>query len=255
MTLPTDRPAGPAQTAEGDLSRATIPRPTVDRLDEIARGEGASRFMTVAALLGVLLARCTGQRDLLFGSTVAQRQQPELRHLIGLFTNAFPFRADLSGNPTFRQLLARTRRDLIADYEGSALPFGLLVDALRTERSGTRMPLIRVHIQLEKSHGESTAYQELQVYDGSSPMHSSTTLTAAHDVIRRSRPHPAEATLKTLGVGRGRRGRGSGARSGRGIPRSRRRAATMACHVPCPERMPPSTTATAAVWRTWTARS
>ncbi|MGJ5753616.1 non-ribosomal peptide synthetase [Streptomyces puniciscabiei] len=166
MTLPTDRPAGPAQTAEGDLCRATIPQPTVDRLDEIARGEGASRFMTVAALLGVLLTRYTGQRDLLFGSTVAQREQPELRHLIGLFTNAFPVRADLSGNPTFRQLLARTRRDLIADYEGSALPFGLLVDALRTERSGTRMPLIRVHVQLEESDGESTAYQKLPAYDG-----------------------------------------------------------------------------------------
>ncbi|MFJ9732133.1 amino acid adenylation domain-containing protein [Streptomyces sp. NPDC101171] len=166
MTLPTDRPAGAAQTAEGDLCRATIPRPTVDRLDQAARGEGASRFMTVAALLGVLLARCTGQRDLLFGSTVAQRQQPELRHLIGLFTNAFPIRADLSGNPTFRQLLARTRRDLIGDYEGSALPFGLLVDALRTERSGTRTPLIRVHVQLEEGEGESTAYQRLPAYDG-----------------------------------------------------------------------------------------
>ncbi|MEU9210837.1 amino acid adenylation domain-containing protein [Streptomyces sp. NPDC048415] len=166
MTLPTDRPADPAQTAEGDLCRATIPEPTVARLDQIARGEGASRFMTVAALLGVLLARYTGQRDLLFGSTVAERQQPELRHLIGLFTNAFPIRGDLSGNPTFRQLLSRTRRDLIADYEGSALPFGLLVDALRTERSGTRMPLIRVHVQLEEGDGESTAYQRLPAYDG-----------------------------------------------------------------------------------------
>ncbi|MFR9787945.1 amino acid adenylation domain-containing protein [Streptomyces sp. MB22_4] len=166
MTLPTDRPDDPARTAEGDLCRATIPEPTVDRLDRIARAEGASRFMTVAALLAVLLARCTGRRDLLFGSTVAQRQQPELRHLIGLFTNAFPVRADLSGNPTFRQVLARTRRDLIADYEGSALPFGLLVDALRTERSGTRTPLIRVHVQLEESDGGSTAYQRLPAYDG-----------------------------------------------------------------------------------------
>ncbi|MET8078098.1 amino acid adenylation domain-containing protein [Streptomyces sp. NPDC005303] len=166
MTLPTDRPADPARAAEGELCRSTVPRPTVDRLDQIARGAGASRFMTVAALLGVVLARYTGQRDLLFGSTAAQREQPELRHLIGLFTNVFPVRADLSGNPTFRQLLARTRQGLITDYAGSALPFGLLVDALRTERSGTRTPLIRVHVQFEERDGESTAYQRLPAYDG-----------------------------------------------------------------------------------------
>ncbi|MFF1745711.1 amino acid adenylation domain-containing protein [Streptomyces mirabilis] len=166
MTLPTDRPADPARAAEGELCRSTVPRPTVDRLDQIARGAGASRFMTVAALLGVVLARYTGQRDLLFGSTAAQREQPELRDLIGLFTNVFPVRADLSGNPTFRQLLSRTRQGLITDYAGSALPFGLLVDALRTERSGTRTPLIRVHVQFEEGDGESTAYQRLPAYDG-----------------------------------------------------------------------------------------
>ncbi|MFD7714507.1 amino acid adenylation domain-containing protein [Streptomyces sp. NPDC059814] len=166
ITLPTDRPDDPARAAEGDLCRSAIAPPTVDRLDRIARGEGASRFMTVTALLGVVLARHTGQRDLLFGSTVAQRQQPELRDLIGLFTNAFPVRADLSGNPTFPQLLSRTRQDLVADYAGSALPFGLLVDALRTERSGTRTPLIRVHVQFEEGDGESTAYQRLPAYDG-----------------------------------------------------------------------------------------
>ncbi|MET7288420.1 amino acid adenylation domain-containing protein [Streptomyces sp. NPDC005573] len=166
MTLPVDRPADPARAAEGGLSRSTVPRPTVDRLDRIARGAGASRFMTVAALLGVVLARWTGQRDLLFGSTAAQREQPELRDLIGLFTNVFPLRADLSGNPTFRQLLSRTRRELIADYAGSALPFGLLIDALRTERSETRTPLVRVHVQFEESDGESTAYQRLPAYDG-----------------------------------------------------------------------------------------
>ncbi|MEU6466915.1 amino acid adenylation domain-containing protein [Streptomyces sp. NPDC046976] len=169
IALPTDRPADPARAAEaseGELCRATVARPVVQRLDLIARGAGASRFMTVAALLGVVLARHTGQRDLLFGSTAAQREEPELRHLIGLFTNAFPVRADLSGNPTFRELLARTRRDLVADYAGSALPFGLLVDAVRTERGGSRAPLIRVHVQFEEQEGESTAYQRLPAYEG-----------------------------------------------------------------------------------------
>lgn len=164
--LPMGSSDATAQATEGGLSRASIGEPILDRLDRVARDVGASRFMTVAALLAVLLNRYTARRDVLFGSTVTQREHPDLRELIGLFTNVFPIRADLSGNPTFRQLLSRIRQDLIGDYQGSALPFGLLVDALPTSPFVGRTPLVQAHIQLEESDGESTAYQRLPLYDG-----------------------------------------------------------------------------------------
>jgi surfactin synthase thioesterase subunit len=166
LTLPTDRPDGPAASTRGGMCSVPVPAEITARLDAIAREAGASRFMTVTGLLSLVLAGYTGQRDLLLGSTHAQRQQPELQSLIGLFNNAFPVRSDVSGNPSFRQLLARARRDLVADYQGSALPFGLLVDALRPERSGNRTPLIRVHFQLEERAGTATAYEQLPDWDG-----------------------------------------------------------------------------------------
>ncbi|HEX8767317.1 MAG TPA: alpha/beta fold hydrolase, partial [Jatrophihabitans sp.] len=166
LQLPTDRPVSEITSTRGATVSVTLPQPVTAGLAEIAQGQGASRFMTLAALLGVLFADYTGQRDLVFGSTSAERQRAELRSTIGLFNNAFVVRSDLSGEPGFTELLRRTRDAAIADYAHSGLPFDLLVEHLQPPRIGNRMPLFRVHFQVEERTGTLSSYEELPSYDG-----------------------------------------------------------------------------------------
>ena len=166
MRLPTDRPVTDYISTRGATVSVTLPQPVTAGLDSLARGQGASRFMTLCALLGVLFADYTGQHDLIFGSTSAERHRAELQSLIGLFNNAFVVRSDLSGQPGFSRLLRRTRDAAIADYAHSGLPFDLLVQHLQPPRIGNRMPLFRVHFQVEERSGTLSSYEELPDYHG-----------------------------------------------------------------------------------------
>jgi surfactin synthase thioesterase subunit len=166
LRLPTDRPVSDFISTRGATVSITLPEPVTTGLGEIARGQGASTFMTLSALLGVLFADYTGQHDLVFGSTSAERHRSELQSMIGLLNNAFVVRSDLSGRPGFAQLLRRTRDAAVADYAHSGLPFDLLVEHLQPPRIGNRMPLFRVHFQVEERVGTLSSYEELPGYDG-----------------------------------------------------------------------------------------
>jgi surfactin synthase thioesterase subunit len=166
LRLPTDRPVSDFTSTRGATASVTLGEPVITGLDEIARSQGASRFMTLSALLGVLFADYTGQHDLVFGSTSAERQHADLQSMIGLLNNAFVVRSDLSGQPGFAQLLRRTRDAAIADYAHSGLPFDVLVEHLQPPRIGNRMPLFRVHFQVEERAGTLSSYEELPGYDG-----------------------------------------------------------------------------------------
>ena len=87
-----------------------IPRELLDAVRSLGRQEGATLFMTLLAAFQVLLHRYTGQDDFAVGSPVAGRTRPELEGLIGFFVNTLVLRADLTGDPSFRELLRRTRR-------------------------------------------------------------------------------------------------------------------------------------------------
>src|SRR5437763_35180 len=105
LELPTDRPHPTLQTSHGAKYSFALPKPLSEGLKELTRREGATLFMTLLAGLKTLFHRYTGQTDISIGSSTANRSRPELEGLIGFFVNTLVMRADLSGDPTFHELL------------------------------------------------------------------------------------------------------------------------------------------------------
>ena len=149
LELPTDRARPPIQVFRGTRRSMFIPRPLVDALKELSQKEGATLFMTLLAAFNVLLSRYSGQEDILIGSPIAARNRAELENLIGFFVNTLVLRTDLSGNPSFRQLLARVRETTLDAYSHQELPFEKLVEELKPERDLSRNPVFQVMFVLQ----------------------------------------------------------------------------------------------------------
>ena len=143
LELPTDRPRPPVRSSAGALIDFEVPRPVVARLRALARSADASMFMTFLAVFDILLSRYTGQDDILVGTPIAGRSRGETEDLIGFFVNTLVLRTDLSGDPTFTDLLARVRSGALDAYAHQDLPFERLVDALVTDRDRSRTPLFQ----------------------------------------------------------------------------------------------------------------
>ncbi|HZJ71400.1 MAG TPA: AMP-binding protein, partial [Planctomycetota bacterium] len=116
----------------------------VERLERLGRGAGATLFATLLAALETLLHRYTGQTDIVVGSPIAGRSRPETEALIGCFVNSLVLRTDLSGDPSFRELLGRVRETVLGAFEHEDLPFEKLVEALQPERDTSRNPFFQV---------------------------------------------------------------------------------------------------------------
>jgi len=144
LELPTDRQRPTVQSLRGAHVSSLLPGPLVERLKEMSRREGVTLFMTLLAGFQALLHRYTGQEDILVGSPIAGRTRPELEGLIGFFVNTLVLRTDLSGEPTFRGLLARVRESALGAYGHQELPFEKLVEELQPERSSSYSPLCQV---------------------------------------------------------------------------------------------------------------
>lgn len=134
--LPTDhqRPAEPL--VEGSRQTFVIPKDVVEWLRALALSEGATLFMALLAGYKTLLSRYGGQTDVVVGVPVANRERPELEGLIGCFANTIGLRTDLSGELTFRQLLARVRQSTAEAFERQDVPLDRLVEELRPEGAG-----------------------------------------------------------------------------------------------------------------------
>ena len=144
LALPTDRPRAAVQTYNGARQTTLFRAPLTDRLAAIGRAAGATPFMTVLAAFQTLLSRYTGQHDVLVGSPIAGRNRVETEGLIGFFVNTLVLRTDLSGDPTFVELLRRTRDVALGAYAHQDLPFEKLVEELRPERDLSRSPIFQV---------------------------------------------------------------------------------------------------------------
>jgi amino acid adenylation domain-containing protein len=153
LELPTDRPRPAVQTFRGALLPVALPADLAQRLAALSRKEGATLFMTLLAGFQALLARYTGQLDIVVGSPVAGRSRAETEGLIGFFVNTLLHRTDLSGNPTFRQLLARVREGALGAFSHQDLPFQRLVEELQPERSLSHSPLFQVAFALQNAPG------------------------------------------------------------------------------------------------------
>ncbi|MGH9333361.1 MAG: AMP-binding protein, partial [Vicinamibacteria bacterium] len=144
LDLPTDRPRPKVQSFAGARLPFRLSEEATSGLKRLARAEGATLYSLLLAAFGVLLHRHTGDEDVLIGSPVASRHREELERLIGLFINSVVLRIDLSGDPSFRELLEQVRRTTLEAYAHQDLPFERLVEELEPDRDLGRNPLFQV---------------------------------------------------------------------------------------------------------------
>ena len=144
LQLWTDHPRPSQPTRSGARQAVVLSESLTASLAELGKQEGASLFMTLLAAFLVLLYRYTGQTDLCVGTPIANRTRAETEGLIGFFVNTLVLRTDLSGDPSFRELLRRTREVALEAYAHQDLPFQNLVEALQPERSLSHSPLFQV---------------------------------------------------------------------------------------------------------------
>ena len=144
LALPTDRPRPPVQSFRGDSVHFVLPPALAQRVDALARAEGATVFMVLLAAFSTLLARWAGADDVVVGSPTAGRVPEETEGLIGVFVNTLALRADLTGAPTFREALRRVRETTVDAYAHQEVPFERLVEELKVERSLSAHPVFQV---------------------------------------------------------------------------------------------------------------
>ncbi|MET0400101.1 MAG: condensation domain-containing protein, partial [Longimicrobiaceae bacterium] len=153
LELPTDRPRPAAPTFHGGSVGVHVSAATSAALRELARAEGATLFMPLLAAWQALLARHAGQDDVIAGTPIANRNRSEIEALIGFFVNTLALRADLSGNPTFRELLRQVRERTFGAYAHQDLPFEKIVEELAPDRDLSRSPVFQVMFSLQNAPG------------------------------------------------------------------------------------------------------
>ena len=151
LALPIDRVRPAVRTSKGVHRTRVLPRPVLDRLGELARSESATLFMLLLAAFDVLLQRHTGQDDISVATPIAGRTIPAVEPLIGFFANTLVLRSDLSGRPTFRELLRRVRETALDSYAHQDVPLEKLVEMLRPDRHLAQNPLAQALFVLQNS--------------------------------------------------------------------------------------------------------
>jgi amino acid adenylation domain-containing protein len=149
--LPTDQPRPAVQTYNGVNQYSQIDPDTTQALRELSRREAVSLFMTIVAAFQLLVKRHMGLDHVSLGTDVANRNRHEIEGLIGFFANQLVLHTDLSGNPTFRELLARVREVTLGAYAHQDLPFEKLVEELCPERDSSRTPLFQLKVVMQNA--------------------------------------------------------------------------------------------------------
>ncbi|MFI6510691.1 condensation domain-containing protein, partial [Streptosporangium sp. NPDC050855] len=157
LDVPADRPRSPVRSSNGDYAARRIGRELTARLDRLARDERCTPFMVLLAAFHTLLGAHSGQDDVCVGSVIAGREHPELEHVVGFFPNTLALRADLSGDPGFRELLGRVRSTVLDAFAHQDIPFERLLNELHVERDLSTTPLFQaMFVMQDKDASELT---------------------------------------------------------------------------------------------------
>ncbi|MBF0272353.1 MAG: amino acid adenylation domain-containing protein [Magnetococcales bacterium] len=151
LELPTDRLRPPIQTYHGADAYFHVDPEIAQGIARLSRDTGTTVFMTLLAAFTTLLGRLSDQQDVIVGTPVANRNRPETEGLIGFFVNTLALRVDLSGDPAFRELLARVRRTTLDAFAHQDIPFEQLVEALQPTRNLSHAPLFQVLFALQNA--------------------------------------------------------------------------------------------------------
>jgi amino acid adenylation domain-containing protein len=151
LELPTDYPRPPIPSFRGDGQVFRLNQDLTQRLKRLSQESGATLFMTLLAAFFVLISRYSGQLDVLVGSPIANRNSSAIEKLMGFFANTLALRGDMSGNPSFLDLLERVKQTTLSAYAHQDLPFEMLVEKLQLNRDLSHNPLIQVMFSLQNT--------------------------------------------------------------------------------------------------------
>ena len=163
LNLPNDRTRPPVQSFRGASQSLTLSQSLSDAIKALTHDEGVTTFMLLLGAFQTLLHRYTGQIDISVGTVVAGRNHKRIENLIGFFLNSIVLRTDLSGNPTFRELLGRVRATTLEGYDHQNVPFEKLVDELQPERNLSYNPLFQVMLIVQNTPAQGLSLPGLKM--------------------------------------------------------------------------------------------
>ncbi|HEX7330757.1 MAG TPA: amino acid adenylation domain-containing protein, partial [Pyrinomonadaceae bacterium] len=153
LELPSDRPRPAVETFKGAIHTFSLSQSLTEELKELSQRQDVTLFMTLLAAFQTLLYRYTGQKDIVVGSPIANRNRAEIEQIIGFFVNTLVLRTKLDGNPRFTDVLEAVREMTLRAFEHQDLPFERLVEELQPTRDLSRAPLFQVMFILQNTPG------------------------------------------------------------------------------------------------------
>ncbi|MBK7992399.1 MAG: amino acid adenylation domain-containing protein [Blastocatellia bacterium] len=151
LQLPIDKARPPIQTFAGRKHTKVISKSLIEKLYLLSRQQSVTPFMLMLASLQTLLYRYTSTEDILIGTPIANRNHSQIENLIGVFVNTLVLRTDLSGNPSFEELLSRVKEVTLGAYSNQDIPFEALVEKLQPERDLSRTPFFQVMFVMQNT--------------------------------------------------------------------------------------------------------
>lgn len=163
LELPTDYPRPAVQTFQGARQSLQLSKTLTQGIKTLSRQEGVTLFVTLFTTFTCLLYYYTSQEDIVVGTAVANRNYAEIEELIGFFVNQLVLRTDLTGNPTFGELLEQVREVALEAHAHQDLPFETLVKAMKLERDSSRNPLFQIKFVFQNTPTSDLNLSELNI--------------------------------------------------------------------------------------------